>query len=237
MKMEIREDSVYIEGYVNAVERYSKPLKERLKSFVERIKAGVFSRAIEKNDNILVLLNHDYQRILASTKNGSANLYEDNIGLRAEVTITDKDVVEKAKEGKLSGWSFGFVLKNEEIGEENGIEARTVTDLDLYEVSILDDTKSPAYYGTLVEVRDEQEEQIQFRGEKFTEYKTIVETKTETTTKYKENGYEEVVEENRKVTTTSEEKESPEQQENVVENRNIDYSIYEETINKLKEEK
>ena len=40
MHIEIREDSVVITGYVNAVERYSKPIKESLhgkvRTFIER---------------------------------------------------------------------------------------------------------------------------------------------------------------------------------------------------------
>jgi len=46
MKVEVREDNVLITGYVNAIERYSKPIKESLRgkitTFIERIKSGVF---------------------------------------------------------------------------------------------------------------------------------------------------------------------------------------------------
>ena len=62
MKVEVRNDSVFISGYVNAVERLSKPIREtlhgKIRSFVERIKAGVFRKALKRNDNVLVLLNH-----------------------------------------------------------------------------------------------------------------------------------------------------------------------------------
>ena len=48
MRIEIREESVIIDGYVNAVERESKPLAKpgRQRRFVEKIKAGAFGRAI-----------------------------------------------------------------------------------------------------------------------------------------------------------------------------------------------
>ena len=39
MKIIIRADSVHIEGYVNAVERLSKPITERLGTFRERVSA------------------------------------------------------------------------------------------------------------------------------------------------------------------------------------------------------
>ena len=158
MRVEVREDSVFISGYVNAVERLSKPIREtlhgKIRTFLERIKAGVFRTALKRNRNVLVLLNHDNNRVLASTEDGNAVLEEDNIGLRAEITITDKEVVQKAREGKLSGWSFGFIANDDVITTEGDDEIRTVTDLELLEVSILDDTKAPAYYGTSIEARE-----------------------------------------------------------------------------------
>ena len=167
MKVEVRNDSVVITGYVNAVERWSKPLKANLRGvaqrFIEKIKAGVFRTALKRNDNVKVLLNHNHDRELANTKDGTAILEEDNIGLRAEVTITDPEVVEKARNHKLVGWSFGFYSNSDEVAQEATIATRTVTDMDLVEVSILDDTKSPAYYGTSIETRSEGDKVLEIR--------------------------------------------------------------------------
>jgi hypothetical protein len=163
MQVRIRNDSVEIEGYVNAIERKSKPLKTRIGEFVERIKQGAFKRAIERNDNIRLLLNHDWSKDLGGTKDGNLELIEDNIGLRARATINDPDVVRKARNGDLVGWSFGFTDRDVDKHEENGIVTRDVNDLDLFEVSLLDRTKKPAYDGTLVTVRSDDE--IQFHGE------------------------------------------------------------------------
>ena len=69
---------------------------------------GTFQRAIDRADEVKILLNHDYSRNLGSTKT-NLKLYEDNIGLRAIAEITDAEVIQKAKEGKLRGWSFGFI--------------------------------------------------------------------------------------------------------------------------------
>ena len=169
MNIEVRNDSVVITGYVNAIERYSKPitstLRDKVQTFIERIKAGVFKTALKRNDDVKVLLNHDINRVLATTKDGTAKLEEDNIGLRAEVTITDKEVVEKAKQNKLVGWSFGFYSNADEIGADGDLTTRTLTDLDLIEVSILDDTKSPAYYGTSIEARCEGGRAMEIREE------------------------------------------------------------------------
>lgn len=258
MKIEVREDSVHITGYVNAIERYSKPIRESLKgqirTFIERIKAGVFNTALKRNDDVKVLLNHNHERVLATTKDGSAKLEEDNIGLRAEVTITDKEVVEKARNGKLVGWSFGFYANSDELGTEGETETRTVTDLDLIEVSILDDTKSPAYYGTSIEARSE--------GEKMLEYRTTMEEIQEDARKKHEEIYQKSEKEHKaiedevenaklemlvekvvnkvleKLNGTREEKTIPEEtlveEEKGEERAEIDYSSFEERISKLK---
>lgn len=172
MKINIREDSVEIDGYVNAVERLSKPLNSRIGKFRERIKAGAFKRAIERNDDIHVLLNHDINRDLGSTKQGNLDLHEDNIGLRAKATITDAEVIEKAKRGDLVGWSFGFSDRDVDTRDEDGMMTRDVKDLDLYEVSILDRTKVPAYDGTLIQARDADGDTVHLNaGEAMTDDK------------------------------------------------------------------
>ena len=173
MQVEVRNDSVFVSGYVNAVERLSKPIKETLhgkvRTFLERIKDGVFRTALKRNKNVLVLLNHDNKRVLASTEDGNAILEEDNIGLKAEITITDEEVVQKARDGKLSGWSFGFIANDDVITTEGNDEIRTVTDLELLEVSILDDTKAPAYYGTSIEAREGGAKMVEIRADAFAE--------------------------------------------------------------------
>ena len=265
MNVEVRGDTVFITGYVNAIERYSKPitdtLRDRVQTFIERIKAGVFKTALKRNDDVKVLLNHDMSRELANTKDGSAKLEEDNIGLRAEVVITDAEVVEKARQNKLVGWSFGFYANADEVGAEGDNTTRTVTDLDLVEVSILDDTKSPAYYGTSIEARCEKggkrmevreevlnEEQVQeeVQGIDYEQLADLIANKVATmlTEQKAEETEEEVQEETEteEETAETEETETEEQPEEQVtteeeeetESRAIDYSSFEERLNALK---
>ena len=178
MQIRIKGDSVEIDGYVNAVERKSKPLWSRIGQFVERICKGAFSKALERNDNVRILLNHDHSRDLGGTKDGNLELKEDSIGLHARATITDPEVVKKARDGDLVGWSFGFYDRDvENKRDENGLPLRDVKDLDLEEVSILDNTKVPAYDGTLVAVRSETESI--YYGETFTDEINIREEKEE----------------------------------------------------------
>ena len=159
-----REDTVELEGYVNAVERNSKPLLSRMGKFIERICKGAFKKAIERNDDIHILLNHDWNKDLGSTKQGNLELSEDSIGLKARAVITDPEVVEKAKNGDLIGWSFGFSDVDVENTVENGLPTRAVKELDLYEVSVLDRQKVPAYEGNLITARSEEKD-IQYRSE------------------------------------------------------------------------
>ncbi|MBQ1296233.1 MAG: HK97 family phage prohead protease [Clostridiales bacterium] len=158
MKVEIRDDVVVIDGYVNAVERESKVLTDHWgQKFIEKIKAGTFARALDRakalQTPVKVLLNHDYSRELTSTSDLTTELKEDNIGLRAHVEIRDAEVVEKAKNKRLVGWSFGFHILRQKVDDED-IQHRDVQELELKEVSILDDTKIPAYDGTSIEMRD-----------------------------------------------------------------------------------
>ena len=140
MRIEIRADSVLVEGYVNAVGRDSRPLLSSDGSrFVEQIVPGAFARALSKRD-VDILLNHDETKKLGSTQS-NLTLIEDSIGL-------------KARAKKLTGWSFGFYdinTRTEDINE--GLKRRFVEDLELVEVSIIDDTLVPAYQGTSIETR------------------------------------------------------------------------------------
>ena len=217
MKVKIRSDSVTIEGYVNAVERASKPLRSRMGEFIERVKKGAFKRAIERNDDVRVLLNHDWNKDLGGSKDGTLELIEDNIGLKARATIRDSDVIKKARNGDLVGWSFGYTDRDVDLHDENGMTTRDIKDMNLYEVSILDKTRMPAYDGTLITVRSEKNE-MQYRGEEL-----IDGVETETL-------------EVREEPTENNAPEQPETAEDKQEDaKSIDYTKYDSMIKEMKE--
>ena len=222
MQIRVKEDTVEIEGYVNAIERNSKPLLSRLGKFVERICKGAFQRAITRNDDIHILLNHNWRRDLGSTKQGNLELKEDNIGLHARATITDKEVAEKARNGDLIGWSFGFNdIEPEGVQRRviDGMETRLVKDLDLYEVSILDRTKSTGYDGHVINTRSEKQERY-LKGEDFIDEVTLTIIPQET----------------QEVRSTPKEETIETKTTPVVEEKQIDYSKYENLIKELKGE-
>ena len=230
MKVNIRADKVEIEGYVNAIERDSKPLWSRVGQFIERICKGAFKKALKRNDDVHILLNHDWTRDLGSTKQGNLELEEDNIGLRVRACITDPEVVKKARAGELVGWSFGFSDRDVINSIRDGMPHRAVKDLDLAEVSILDKRKSPAYEGTLITARAE-EDVVHFRGEDFIDEVEVKEDQPEKQPETVEENTTEVVE----VQEEAPEDNEPKQQEIV--DKEIDYSKYEEIIAEMKEEK
>ena len=178
MRIEVRNDSVVLDGYVNAVDRESKPIPTVNGRFIEKIKPGAFQRSLNSRENIDLLLNHDKNRKLGSTKEGNLELFEDNIGL-----------IEKAKNKQLRGWSFGFYTKKDRWEKfKDGYDKRTVEELDLFEVTIVDNTRNPAYMATSIEMRDDKEVLTENRSTDFKAI-TIDESKNKEK-RYKVDSYE-----------------------------------------------
>lgn len=166
MRIEIRNDDVLLDGYVNAVGRDSKTIITPHGRCVEQIVPGTFRKALERAENVDMLLNHDTGRNLGSVKAGNLELFEDNIGLRAIARVTDAEVIQKARDNKLKGWSFGMYVNHDEVEERaNNVPRRLVDDLDIFEVSLIDERMTPAYTGTSVEQRAEGEVVKECRGE------------------------------------------------------------------------
>ena len=147
MKIELRNNGVHLEGYVNVCGRESRTLCDLHGPFIEIIKPGTFAKSLEQRSNVGLMLNH--KRNLEPT---NLELYEDNIGLRAMIDIDDPEVIELAEHRKLTGFSFGFVAKSDIWDDTQEVRRRTIDGLDLQEVSILSVT--PAYIATSIEARD-----------------------------------------------------------------------------------
>lgn len=152
MKLKIRDESVEISGYVNAVGRESRPLRDSEGYFTEEIEPGAFARALLRGKRQM-LLNHDKERVIGS-EGENLELHEDGVGLYANADVTDAEVVEKARKNRLRGWSFGFLPLKVRMGERNGMRHRVVEDMELVEVSVIDQRKAPAYAATSVFTRD-----------------------------------------------------------------------------------
>ena len=163
MKVEIRADKVIVEGYVNAVGRDSRVIPCPTGDFVEQVTTKTFERALRSGNDIELRLNHD--RVLGSRNSGNLELREDSIGLYARAEVTDLETMEKAQKGELRGWSFGFFKKKDRLELlENGLHRRFLEEIELREVSILDSRRTPAYVGTSIEARGQEESVLEQRG-------------------------------------------------------------------------
>lgn len=165
MKIEIRSECVHISGYVNAVDRVSRIITDKKtgEKFVERMMPGTFRRAIDEAGTVLI--KHNHENIVGSTADEGVKLYEDNIGLYCEADIYDSDVMERARNKELVGWSFGFILlecQRAETDVEGADYERKVTAIKLDEVSIIDKRKLPCYKATSIECRAFEEEETEY---------------------------------------------------------------------------
>lgn len=162
IKAEIRADGLHIVGYVNVPGRESRPVITPRGKVIEVIEQRAFQRAIEKVDNIDLKVDHE--RTIASTKEGTLTVYEDEVGLRAETVITDEEVIKGAKQGKLKGWSFNMLRVVDEIEERTGkLPLRKVKDFIMTEITLALN-KMPVYSSTSIEFRAEEEEEVEVRA-------------------------------------------------------------------------
>ena len=171
MKAELRSDGLHISGYVNVPGRQSRPVVTPRGQVVEVIEQRAFARAIERADHIDMLLDHDHNRVLASTSAGTLDLREDAVGLRAESVVTDPEVIDGAKTGKLRGWSFNIKNPVDTIEERaDALPLRHITDLDMDEITLVMN-RIPVYSSTSIEIRADTEEAVEYRaGEEMVEF-------------------------------------------------------------------
>jgi HK97 family phage prohead protease len=122
--------------------------------FTESIARGAFKNAIDRQDDVVFLINHDGLP-LARTRSGTLKLSEDERGLFMEASLDMEDpdvrsIVPKMKRGDLDKMSFAFIPDRQEWDDSGDMPKRTIQDLRLYDVSIV---TTPAYDGTEIGLR------------------------------------------------------------------------------------
>lgn len=186
MRIEVRADGTHIKGYVNVTEKKSRPVITPRGKVIEVIEERAFERALERAGNINVTVDHDKTHIYASTDDGTLTLYEDPIGLHADVLITDKNLIELAKQGKIKGWSFGMYNVKDEMEERaDELQIRRVKELDLDHLTLVVN-KQPIYSATSVELRAEEKIDIEERAIEQ-EVKVMIETPQKSEKKHFDN--------------------------------------------------
>lgn len=176
MRIEERADGLHIFGYVNVTGKISRPVITPHGRCVETIEERAFENAIAKSGDISVTVDHDSTHVYATTNDGTLQLEEDAIGLKATVLIRDKAIIEAARHGKIRGWSFGMYNVVDELEQraEGELPLRHVKEFLLDHVTLVKD-KIPCYAATSVECRADNEVSIETRT-----FDTGVETVVET---------------------------------------------------------
>jgi len=137
-------------------------------NFREVIAPGAFKRTLQTDNPIFLLVNHDMEQLpLASTRSGTLVLTEDSVGLRMDATLDPlnpraAELASALSRGDVDKMSFAFTVADGGDTREGGL--RTLTDLDLYEVSVVN---LPAYDATSVGLRSEQSENLDIRKRKL----------------------------------------------------------------------
>ena len=137
-------------GYAAVFNSPSEPLP-----FTEVIAPGAFKRSLKARNEIKMFVNHNMDRVLASTRAGTLTLAEDERGLVVEAQLPDttdgRDLSVLLESGDVSSMSFGFTVpKGGDKWNSEGSE-RTLKQVRLHEVSVV--TGFPAYEATTASVR------------------------------------------------------------------------------------
>jgi len=139
-----------LEGYAAVFNTLSKDLG----GFKEIIADKAFSRTLKAGADVRALVDHDPSKILGRSKAGTLTLREDDHGLKVSIkppdTTVGRDIVESTRRGDVDQMSFAFSVVSDTWETIDGEEVRTITDVDLHDVSIV---TYPAYTDTAVAVR------------------------------------------------------------------------------------
>ena len=137
-------------------------------NFREVIAPGAFKRTLSTDNPVFLLINHDTESLpLASTQSGTMSLREDQTGLYMEATLDPKnpraaELASALERGDVDKMSFAFTVAPDGDTRSEGL--RTLTDLDLFEVSVV---TWPAYDATSVGMRSAESEDLNLRKRKL----------------------------------------------------------------------
>lgn len=150
-------DGFFVRGLVNQTGEWSQTLYDKHGNpFVERVMPSVFENALKRGNDVKLLLEHDKNMLLARTKDETLKLTETSRGLEMEANLVPSNQSEHIhaliKRGTLNNMSFGMVVLDADWTKEEGVNKRSITELALYECSIVSD---PAYTQSTVEARSQ----------------------------------------------------------------------------------
>lgn len=155
-RAEPSEDGLTLDGY-GAVFGDWTEIQDRQGAFMEQIAPGAFKRTIGQRMPVLQF-DHGAHPLIGSIPLGRiTSLVEDSHGLRVRARLSDNWLVEPVRDairdGAISGMSFRFRVIDDEWSQRDGMDYRTIREVELYEVGPV---VFPAYESTTVGVRSRQ---------------------------------------------------------------------------------
>lgn len=122
--------------------------------FRETIAPGAFTRTLGSRNNVRMLMNHNPEKVLGSTRSGTLRLSEDGHGLRADATLppttVGRDLSVLMQRGDVDSMSFGFTVPSGGDSWSEDGKRRELREINLFEVSVV---TFPAYEATSAQVR------------------------------------------------------------------------------------
>lgn len=126
-----------IVGYASVFNSESR----NLGGFIETVHPRAFDDVLSANPDVLGLYNHDKNKLLARSSNGSLKLSVDPRGLRYEMSLPAtrdaEDVAVMVKEGLVTGSSFAFAVRKNGgdvwSTDERGMKRREIRSVGLLE--------------------------------------------------------------------------------------------------------
>lgn len=119
--------------------------------FLEKLAPGCFARSLRENPDVRALLAHDDGRVLGRVSAGTLRLKDDSLGLWFAVdadpsTPSGAEAIGTVGRQDVKGCSFGFIVNAETWSDDgSNLPLRTITDAELFEISLVGD---PAYSST-----------------------------------------------------------------------------------------
>jgi hypothetical protein len=122
--------------------------------FIEQVAPGAFKRTLAENADVRALVDHNPTLILGRSKAGTLTMKEDEKGLHISIDPPDtqaaRDIMQSIDRGDIDAMSFGFTTRADAWDYKAEPPRRTLTDVDLFDVSVV---TFPAYPETSVALR------------------------------------------------------------------------------------
>ena len=138
-------DGMQFSGYAAVFNSDSEPLP-----FIEQIAPGAFKRSLSSGREIRMFNNHNTDQVLATTKNATLSLTEDDRGLKVDATLPDttlgRDLSTLIADGTVHSMSFGFSVPQGGDSWSADGSSRVLREVVLHEVSVVQGF--PAYPDT-----------------------------------------------------------------------------------------